>query len=222
VWGEPDEDRWLTVQVAALHGYLFDLSAPDALDQADELSALIPAIVAQLHQDGDTVPALETADWLPPFNSVALVGATVNLLDRAASLLCERLAYALADHLPLVEADDAEPPALEHPQHWWLARGWHPSITASWSEPATHQQPAPRHGRHPNSGTPFTSRCCHRAVSWRNTTRRSPTSGQAAGSIAHDVHAIAAEETAVEPTQRGARLRNTRGYRSYSARVGDG
>ena len=26
----------------------------------------------------------------------------------------------------------------------------------------------------------------------------------------------------MEPTQRGARLRNTRGYRSYSARVGDG
>ena len=56
----------------------------------------------------------------------------------------------------------------------------------------------------------------------RNTTRRSPTSGQAAGSIAHNVHAITAEETAVEPTQHGARLRNTRGYRSYSARVGDG
>ena len=56
----------------------------------------------------------------------------------------------------------------------------------------------------------------------RNTTRRSPTSGQAAGNIAHDVHAITAQETAVEPTQRGARLRNTRGYRSYSARVGVG
>ncbi len=48
---------------------------------------------------------------------VVLVAATVNLLDRAASLLCERLAYALADHLRLVEADQAEPPVLEHPQH---------------------------------------------------------------------------------------------------------
>ena len=115
MWGEPDEDRWLTVQVAALHGYLLDLSEPDVLDQADELSALIPAILAQLHQDGDTVLALETADWLAPFDSVALVGATLNLLDRAASLLRERLAYALADHLRLVEADQAEPPALEHP-----------------------------------------------------------------------------------------------------------
>jgi hypothetical protein len=71
------------------------------------------------------VLALETADWLAPFDSVALVGATVHLLDRAAALLCERLAYALADHLRLVEADQAEPPALEHPQHWWLAGGWH-------------------------------------------------------------------------------------------------
>ena len=34
VWGEPDEDGWLTVQVAALHGYRFDLSEPDVLDQA--------------------------------------------------------------------------------------------------------------------------------------------------------------------------------------------
>ena len=33
--------------------------------------------------------------------------------SRTASLLCERLAYALADHLRLVEADHAEPPALE-------------------------------------------------------------------------------------------------------------
>ncbi len=48
----------------------------------------------------------------------------MNLLDRAASLLRERLAYALADHLRLVEADEGEPPALDHPQHWWLARGW--------------------------------------------------------------------------------------------------
>jgi len=118
VWGEPDEDGWLTVQVAALHGYRFDLSEPDVLDQADELSALILAIVAQLHQHGDTMLALlETADWLAPLDPVALLGATVNLLDRAASLLCERLAYALADHLRLVEADQAEPPVLEHPQH---------------------------------------------------------------------------------------------------------
>jgi hypothetical protein len=63
------------------------------------------------------VLALETADWLALIDSVPLHGVTVNLLDRAASLLCKRLAYAPPDHLPLVEADDAEPPALEHPQH---------------------------------------------------------------------------------------------------------
>ena len=125
MWGEPDEEGWLTVQVAALHGYLVDLSEPDVADQADELSALIAVIVAQLHQDGDTVLALETADCLTPFDSVALLDETVNLLERAASLLRERLAYAPPDHLRLVEADQAEPP-VEHPQHWWLARGWHP------------------------------------------------------------------------------------------------
>ena len=69
--------------------------------------------------------ALETADWLAPLDSMALVGATLNLLDRAASLLRERLAYALAEHLPLVEADHAEPPALEHPSTGGLTRGWH-------------------------------------------------------------------------------------------------
>jgi hypothetical protein len=57
---------------------------------------------------------------------VALVGASPNLLDRAVSRLCDRLTYAMADHLRLVEADQAEPPAIEHPQHWWLARGWRP------------------------------------------------------------------------------------------------
>ena len=115
VWGEPDEDGWLTVQVAALHGDLFDLSAPDVADQADEISALIPAIVAQLHQHGDTVLMRETADWLAPLDSVALVGKTRNLVDRTTSLRRERMAYALPDHLPLVEADQSEPPALEFP-----------------------------------------------------------------------------------------------------------
>jgi hypothetical protein len=89
---EPASSSWRCHRVAELHGYLFDLSEPDVLDQADELSALILAIVAQLHQDGDTVLALETADWHAPFDSVPLLGATVNLLDRAASLLCERQA----------------------------------------------------------------------------------------------------------------------------------
>jgi len=103
MWGEPDEDRWLTMQVAALHGYLFDLSEPDVLDQADEISALIPAILAQPHQHGDTVLALETAERLAPLDSVALVAATSSLLDRAASLPRERLAYAPHDHLRLVE-----------------------------------------------------------------------------------------------------------------------
>jgi len=96
------------------------------------------------------------------------------------------------------------------------------SITASWSDPATHQQPAPA-----TVGTPIAARRSTIGAATgpclvRNTTRRSPTSGQAAGSIAHDVHAIAAEETAVEPNNHRARLRNTPGYRSYSARVGVG
>ena len=54
-----------------LHGCLFDLSELDVLDQADELSALIPAILAQPHPDGDTVLMLETADWLAPLDSAA-------------------------------------------------------------------------------------------------------------------------------------------------------
>ena len=70
--------------------------------------------------------ALESADRLAPLDSQALIIAIVNLLDRTASLPCKRLAYAPPDHPRLVEADHAEPPALEHPQHWWLARGWHP------------------------------------------------------------------------------------------------
>lgn len=125
MWSEPDEEGGLTAEVAALHGYLFDLSEPDVLDQADEISTLILAIIAQLHQDGDTVLALETADWFTPFDSPAMVGASLNLLDRAVSRLCDRLVYARGDHLRLVEGDEAEPPTVEHPRHWWLARGWH-------------------------------------------------------------------------------------------------
>src|SRR6266705_7086696 len=34
-------------------------------------AAPIPAIVAQLHLDGDTVLALETADWLAPLDPAA-------------------------------------------------------------------------------------------------------------------------------------------------------
>jgi hypothetical protein len=40
------------------------------------------------------VLTLETADRLAPVDSQALIRAIVNLLDRTASLLCERLAYA--------------------------------------------------------------------------------------------------------------------------------
>ena len=114
------------MQVGALHGYLFDLSEPDALDQADEISALTLATSHSCTRTATPLLALKTTDWLAPLDSVALLGATPNLLDRAASLLRERLAYALADHPRLVEADQAEPPTVEHPQHWWLARGWHP------------------------------------------------------------------------------------------------
>jgi hypothetical protein len=159
VWGKPDEDRWLTVQVAALRAYQFDLSEPDVLDQADEISALIPAILAQPHQDGDTALALETGDWLAPLDSVALVGATVNLSDRTASLLRERLAYAPPDHLPLVEADQAEPPELEHPQHWWLTCGWHPLVlppgrVLSATPRAEHRQAAKPPVASPTMSTP--------------------------------------------------------------------
>jgi hypothetical protein len=109
--------------------------------------------------------ALETTDWLAPLDSVALLGATPRRLDRTASLLCERLAYALADHLPLVEADQAEPPALEHPQHWSLARSWHPLDNRIVVRPCDSSTTRTAHSRRPNSGKPFNSRCCHRAVS---------------------------------------------------------
>ncbi len=99
----PDEDGWLTVQVAALHGYLVDLSEPDVLDQADELSALTRRSSRSGTSTATPVLALETADRPAPFDSVALLGALVNLLEKAASLLRERQAYALADHLRLVK-----------------------------------------------------------------------------------------------------------------------
>ena len=163
MWGEPDEDRWLTVQVAALHGYLLELSEHEVLDQADELSALIPAILAQPRQHGDTVLALETADWLAPIDSVAPAGATRNLLERAASLLRERLAYALPDHQPLVEADQAEPPTLDHPPALVVGPRLAPrSTNGIVVRPCDSSTTRTPHGRHPNSDTPFTNRCCHR------------------------------------------------------------
>lgn len=36
VLGDPDDEGWLTAQVAALSGYLLDLSDPEVIDQADE------------------------------------------------------------------------------------------------------------------------------------------------------------------------------------------
>ena len=83
----------------------------------DELSALIPAIVAQRHQDGDTVPMLETADWLAPLDPVALLGATVNLLDRARRCCASGRPTPRPITCVWSRADQAEPPAAEHPQH---------------------------------------------------------------------------------------------------------
>ncbi len=122
--GGPDEDGWHTAQVAALHGHVLDLSEPDVLDQADEISALALVITGRLHPDGDIVLAPQDADWFTPFDSVALAEASLALLDRVLARLCDRLAYFLGEHVRLVEPDDTEPPALERPVHWWVARGW--------------------------------------------------------------------------------------------------
>jgi hypothetical protein len=124
VLGGPDDEGWHTAQVAALHGHLVDLSEPDVLDQADEISAVTLAIAGRLYPDGDTVLALQDADWFTPFDSAALTEAGVALLDHMLARLCDRLAYLPGEHVRLVEPDDAEPPALERPAHWWAARGW--------------------------------------------------------------------------------------------------
>jgi hypothetical protein len=69
---------------------LFDLSEPDVADQADELSALIPAIVAQRHQHSDTRADARDRRLARALRLGALLGATLNLLDRAASPLRDR------------------------------------------------------------------------------------------------------------------------------------
>jgi hypothetical protein len=124
VLGGPDEEGWHTAQVATLHGHLLDLSEPDVLDQADEISAVGLAIAARLHRDGDIVLALQDADWFTPFDSVALAEASLALLDRALARRCDRLAYLLGEHVRFVEPGDTDPPALERPVAWWHARGW--------------------------------------------------------------------------------------------------
>jgi hypothetical protein len=124
VLGGPDEEGWQTAQVAAMHGHLLDLSEPDVLDQADEISAVSLAIAARLHREGDIVLALEDADWFTPFDSLTITTASLALLDRVAARLCDRLAYLLAAHVRLVEPGDTDPPALDRPVPWWIARGW--------------------------------------------------------------------------------------------------
>jgi hypothetical protein len=124
VLGGPDEEGWHTAQVAALHGHLLDLSEPNVLDQADEISAVSLAIATRLHRDGDIVLAMEDADWFTPFDSLAITTASVALLDRALACLCDRLAYLLGEHVRVVEPGDTDPPALERPVPWWIARGW--------------------------------------------------------------------------------------------------
>jgi hypothetical protein len=72
------------------------------------------------------VLALETADRLAPFDSVPLLGATPHLLDRAASLLRERLAYAPPDHLATGQGPTTQNRRRSNlPRHWSLARGGH-------------------------------------------------------------------------------------------------
>jgi hypothetical protein len=32
--------------------------------------------------------------------------------------------YGLGEHLRPVDAEHSQPPDLEHPGNWWVARGW--------------------------------------------------------------------------------------------------
>jgi DNA-binding NarL/FixJ family response regulator/tetratricopeptide (TPR) repeat protein len=87
--------------------------------------------------------------------------------------------------------------------------------TRSWS---AHAAPAPR--RAATAPAPADATTAGPAAGTgptRNTTRRSPAAGYPAGSIAHDAHAITAQETAVQPPNHGPGLRITRGYRNYRA-----
>jgi hypothetical protein len=124
VLGEPDAEGWLSAQVVSLHGYLLDLAEPDVLDRADEISGLLLALAARLPRDGDTVLALESVDWFSPFDSISLAQASLVLIERAVAGLCDRLAYGLGEHLRLVDGEHSDPPDLEHPASWWVARGW--------------------------------------------------------------------------------------------------
>lgn len=124
VQGEADEQGWHRARVATLYGHLLDLAAPDVLDQADEISAVTLAIAQGLRRDGDTVLALEDVDWFPRLDSVRLARASLELIERTITRLCDRLAYQLGDHLRLVTTGQPEPPVLEHPLEWWTARGW--------------------------------------------------------------------------------------------------
>ena len=155
--GEPDQDGWLTGQVAALHGYLFELSEPDGLDQADEISALIPEIVGSRTSTATAVLTLETADRLAPFDSAALVGETPHLLERAGWPLASGWPRA-AGSPATGRGRPAEPPGSNIPSTGGRPQAGTDSITASWSDPATHEQPAPRTVGTPNSDTPFNNR----------------------------------------------------------------
>ena len=115
MWGEPDEDRWLTVQVAALHGYLLELSEHEVLDQADELSALIPAILAQPRQHGDTVLALETADWLAPIDSVRRPARLATCSSEPRRCCASGWPTPCPITSRWSRPTEAEPPTLDHP-----------------------------------------------------------------------------------------------------------
>ena len=161
VWSEPDEEGWLTAQVAALHGYLFDLSEPDVLDQADEISTVILAIIAQLHQDGDAVLALETADWFTPFDSPAMVGASLSSTEPCRGCATD---WPTPWAITCVWSTATKPTRRLSSipgTGGWLAAGTI-SVTSSWSEPTAADRPAviarapaatDAAARHP--GTPF-------------------------------------------------------------------
>jgi hypothetical protein len=194
-------------QVAALHGHLLDLSEPDVLDQADEISALTVAITGRLQRDGDIVLALTDADWFTPFDSVAIATASLALLDRMLARLCDRLAYLLGKHVRLVEPDDhrAARPRAARPlvgcprlgrdrrRHRGPAMRWLMNDTP----PQPSSAPPKSAGRSPGRTRPATRCADHRQAAMPPVA--SPTVA----------HAITAQEIAVQPPNHGPGLDNT-------------
>ena len=100
VHGAPDGEGWRAAQVAALHGQVFDLSDPDVVDQADEISEVSLAIATGLADDGDTVLALEVAEWFPALRFDLAGRCRLGSCRPVLSRLCDRVAYLLGLRLP--------------------------------------------------------------------------------------------------------------------------